>query len=464
MGKILVIDTNEKFCRELSHAAKRLGHSLRFANTFFAGFQALQIEPQDVVVLNSHMPDGSGVDAIASLKQIPATPEIIIITDSGDPDEAEVAIKYGVWDYVPRPPKAKLLIPLIVSVLRCEIEKTVEESRSSLRAKHFEGILGGSVQMKACLELAAGAADADTPVLMKGEAGTGKELLALAIHKNSPRANNNFVVVDCTTLKEAGKLPREVIAQAAGGTLFLDEVGELPVSIQKSFLRAFHRQRNHRAEGKEKIGSTFRLITASSRNLDEMVQKAEFNEDFLFCIRSLTIELPPLRQRREDINGILGYHLPKICGRLKGETKELSPEFLEALHRYQWPGNVRELVNALEGSIVAAKDESLLLPQHLPMYLRVHLARASVSDGEARTQTNACTRFGASHMFPTLQALRDAAIEKAEREYFQELKVAAKGDIQKACELSNLSPSRLYALLKKYKKKRFTAEVTEDAE
>lgn len=368
------------------------------------------------------------------------------------------------WDYIPRPSKAKLLIPLIVSVLRYENDKLAEESRSSLPSKQFEGIHANSLQMKACLKLVANAARSDEAVLIKGEVGVGKELIASAIHKNSLRAENKFVVVECAAFKGVRKLPDEIVEQAYGGTLFLDKVEELPVAVQKSLWSMIRRQRSRRTEYNRDSQRDFRLIASTMKDLSEMAHKRKFNEDLLFHVRSFMIEIPPLRKRREDIKSIVGYHVIKICERLEIESKEFSPEFLEALQKYDWPGNVRELVNTLEGAVIAARGELTLLPWHLPLHIRIHLARTAVNENTARRTMSAQALFEKSQGFPALDVVRNAAMEKAEGDYLRQLMNAVRGNIERACRISNLSPSRLYALLKKYRKEYFATEMVKNAE
>jgi two-component system NtrC family response regulator len=317
-----------------------------------------------------------------------------------------------------------------------------------------------------CLELLAMAARSDASVLILGETGTGKELFAWAIHNNSARADRPFVVVDCAslpeTLVESTLLGYEkgaftgafrdhdgLVKQADGGTLFLDEVSELPLSVQKSFLRVLQERRFRHVGGVKEIESNFRLIAASNRDLDAMVQHRQFRKDLLFRLRGFTIELPPLREHPEDIAALSDYHMAQLCGCYGIKKKGYSPDFFEALARYNWPGNVRELVNALERAVAAARHEPILFPKHLPTYIRVQLARSSVAPDQDPQQTAKGTR-GPEQSFPRLADVRETAIAHVERRYLKELIAQSKGDVQKACRIAGLSRSRLYALLKKY--------------
>jgi two-component system NtrC family response regulator len=225
-------------------------------------------------------------------------------------------------------------------------------------------------------------------------------------------------------------------------------VGELSPSVQKSFLRVLQERRFRPVGGKEEIASDFRLIAASNRDLDDLVRRGQFREDLLFRLRTLTIELPPLRERLEDIEELVRHYISRLAEEHKVEPKDLSPEFMDVLTRYPWPGNVRELLHALERALVTAVHEPVLYPKHLPTHLRTQLARTSIRKKAA--PATAQGRGGGSPSFLTLQQVREAALADAERQYLKDLIEHTGGEIQQACHTSGLSRSRLYSLLKKY--------------
>lgn len=467
MKEILILDPSKEFCTALCHELRQIGHTALCSRTLEEGSKKLALPSVGLVVLNTRMPDGSAVDLISKIRQGSPSPEVIVISDGPNADEAETVIKNGAWDYIKKPPASSALALILDRAIRHAERHDVRPSRAETDARHFEGIVGNSPMLRSCLDIVARAANSEANVLIKGETGTGKELIALAIHRNSPRANGNFVVVDCAALPEtlvestilghergsftgADRAQSGLVKQADGGTLFLDEVGELPMSAQKSFLRVLEERRFRPIGGKEEIHSDFRLISATNRDLDDKVLKSEFREDLLFRLRSFAIEVPPLRQRSEDIKSTVSYYVPKICERLGIGIKEISLEFYDTLLRYDWPGNVRELVSSLERSLVVARGEQILLPQHLPTYLRVHIARGSVR----LTAGMSSVRLGPASTdltsLPTLQAAREAAVEQAEREYLEQLLQLSNGDIKQACSICRLSRSRLYTLLKKH--------------
>ena len=451
----------------LCAGAKQMKHKVRCTHILREGLMAVRSESFDVVFLGVRMPDGNGLDVLPKILETPSSPEVIIISDSGDPDEAELAIKSGAWDYISRPSSENAIGLSLVRALQYRGKKVRIEPSLTLKKETFEGIVGKSQQIKGCLEVVAQAADSDATVLITGETGTGKELFAWAIHNNSARADKNFVVVDCAALPEtlvestlfghergaftgAEKGRDGLITQADGGTLFLDEVGELPYSVQKTFLRVLEEQRFRPVGGRREIESDFRLIAASNRNLDDMTRGRLFRKDLLFRLRSFMIELPPLRERTEDIEDLVRHHAAQLCREYGLQRKEFSPEFFDVLlSGYDWPGNVRELVNALERAIISARHEPMLFPRHLPTDIRAKMARTSVVEEDIGTRKLKERRYS-KETLPGLQELREAAVAEVEKSYLTRLMSLTRGNIKEACRISGLSRSRLYELLKKH--------------
>ena len=465
--RILIIDDEIGICRTLTAMVKNLGYEATSANTLKEGLKALRSGPFDVVFLDVRMPDGSGLDILPKIRETSSKPEVIIMTGYGDPDGAELAIKNGAWDYVQKPASLKrMTLPLLRALQYREEIKDITPPK----VFDIEEIVGRSPQMKTCLQRLAQAAGRDINVLITGETGTGKELFARAIHNNSSRAAKSFVVVDCTTLTDtlienilfghekgaftgAREFHSGLIKQADGGTLFLDEVGELSPPLQKSFLRVLQ-ERCFRPLGSSKeIESDFRLISATNRDLDTMTKTGRFREDLLFRLKSLSISLPPLRKRREDIREIVMYYLRKFSDRHQSGIKGFSPEFLEALISYEWPGNVRELINTMEQVLVAADHDRTLFPRHLPIQIRVKLARASIVD-TAEEKGISPSDIDSLSTLPTFREFRRQSIAEMERQYLQDLISITNGSIDACCRISGLGRSRLYGLMKDHQIKR----------
>lgn len=463
MASILIIDDDKFFCEMLSDFIGNRGYSVSCAHTLKRGLEAAKKTAFDVVYLDVGMPDGSGLELLPKFIRMNAAPEVIIMTGAGDPDGAELAIRCGAWDYIEKPSSMNMMILPLLRALQYREEK---RARKSALALNREGIIGQSPAIITCFEILSRAAESDINVLIQGETGTGKELFAWAIHQNSLRAEDNFVVVDCAALPEAlvesilfgyekgtftgAAISREgLISQAHNGTLFLDEIGELPLNVQKAFLRVLQEKKFRPVGGKSEKKSNFRLVAATNRDLDRMAAAGEFRSDLLFRVRSCVIELPPLRDRREDIRELVFHRFLRNCTRYGVPLKSFSPEFLQDLNDYEWPGNVRELFNVLDMAFANARHDPVLFPKHLPTDLRIRIIRKA----EFKGSTGAVKSPGSSGGLPKFQDFRKDSATESERRYLQNLTNQAGNDISKASRISGLSRSRLYALFQKHNMK-----------
>jgi two-component system, NtrC family, response regulator len=465
MARVLIIDDDRMFGEMLSEMVQTLGQESLYAPTLAEGLRLATAEPFDVVFLDVRMPDGSGLEVLPQVRQTPSAPEVIIITGAGDPDGAELAILKGAWDYIEKQSSIKQMSLPLVRALQYRQEKRLRKPPVALK---LEGIVGQSPQMMACYDWVAQAAASDANVLIYGDTGTGKELFAKAIHRNSPRSGKDFVVVDCAALPaslvesalfghekgaftSADRSQMGLIKQAHGGTLFLDEVGELPKEIQKAFLRVLQERRFRPVGSRFETESDFRLVAATNRNLDELAANGLFRPDLLFRLRGIALDLPPLCHRSGDLKDLTLFQIARVCEKWGIGPKGLAPEFLEALLAHDWPGNVRELFNTLEGALSQARYEPTLFPKHLPSQIRIKVVRAAVAkepSAEAAGPDSPGER-AASGTLPRLHDFRLAAIELAEKDYLSNLMSLTAGNVQEACRISALSPPRLYALLKK---------------
>ena len=463
MASVLIIDDDRLICDILFNIINEIGHSVTCSYTLCGGLREAVTGKYDLILLDVGLPDGNGLDAIARIQQVEPEPQIIIITGSGDEKGAELAIRNGAWDYMQKPASVHdMALPIIRALQYREERKDKSRGAGASRLLELDGIVGNCLKMKGRFELVAQAASSDTNVLLTGETGTGKELFACAIHNNSMRAKKPFVVVDCSALPEtlvesilfghekgaftgAEKSREGLIKQADGGTLFLDEVGELPSPIQKKFLRVLQERRFRPIGTGAEISSDFRLIAATNRDLQKLVHDGIFRDDFLFRLRSFIIELPPLREREEDIADITRYYIAKLCERHGIGLKGFSPDFMGALSAYRWPGNVRELLHALERALAAAFHEPTLFPQHLPEHIRIDLARHTIKSA-VPPRTKAVGDLISRGAMPSLRNYR----ENMDRMYLMELTSLASGNIREACRVSGLSRSRLYGLLKNH--------------
>ena len=467
MAKILIIDDDHSFCGVLKQALAARGYESTSCHTLGDGLKEVFVQSYDVVFLDVRLPDGNGLQSIEAIKSTPNPPEVIIITGSGDPDGAELAIESGAWDYIGKPAS---LNEMTLPVLRALEYRRKKQSEKGMVALDRRGIIGDSSKMKSCLDLLVQAAKSDVSVLVTGETGTGKELFARTIHKNSLRAETPFVVVDCSSLPEsivenilfghekgaftgADKARAGLIKQADGGTLFLDEIGELPLSLQKSFLRVLQEHKFRRLGSKVEETSDFRLIAATNRNLEEMTISGQFRKDLLFRIQSFVIELPPLKDRLEDISELAMHFIAKTCDNSNIMVKGLSPDFLDTLKAYEWPGNVRELVNALQSALAAAYNDPVIYPNHLPVHIRKKVIRASIRkkiDPPVRESDESDFNHSPSGLNLSYKSFRTRLLEQGEKSYFVHIAERANGNIAEACKLAHLSKSRLYFFFQKY--------------
>ncbi len=459
MADILIIDDERPVCNMLRECFDRLDHVTDCSLTLEDGLRKAASKAFDVIFLDIYLPDGNGLHAIHKIRRPPSTPEVIVLSGMEDPEAAEFAIKSGAWDYIRKSAPLEKVRSALLHALQYRQQKQWIKPSAPLKR---EGIVGNSPKMKSCLDLLAVAAESEAGVLIAGETGTGKELFAQAIHENSRRAHKDFVILDCGALPEtlvesvlfghekgaftgADKHRPGLIKLADGGTLFLDEVGELPLGVQKAFLRVLQERRFRPVGSDVEMESNFRLVAATNQDLGEMVRAGKFREDLLFRVRSITIQLPSLRERTEDIEELVSHFLLKFCKHRGLEVKSLSPDFLETLAAHSWPGNVRELANAVERAVSMAHEKTTLFAVDLPIEIRVQAARGSVVREAAPTAPPADTA-PALRTFPNLRA----HLERKERQYLEELMSSAGGDVKQACQISGLSRSRLYERLKKY--------------
>jgi two-component system NtrC family response regulator len=478
VATILIIDDDRLVRDALALQVAAMQHTSFVAETLGEGIELFSTVPFDIVFLDVHLPDGDGLQALPAIRKAPSMPEVIIITGEGSAKCAEMAFESGAWDYIQKPlSKQEIRLQLTRALdYRCSKMQRQPSSLVSLKRDH---IIGSSPELIARLELAAQCAASDVNVLITGETGTGKESFAKLIHRNSLAPESNFIVVDCAALPEplvesvlfghvkgaftgADGDRKGLIQQADGGTLFLDEVGELPISIQKKFLRVLQERRFKPVGGTREVQSKFRLISATNRNLDEMVAQGRFREDLLYRLRTFHIDLPPLRLCQEDIKNLAVHYIDHLCWHHGLETKTFVPEFMTVLESYHWPGNIRELINTLEKAILADRYAPKLFPMHLPAAIRMigiqsALNQKSATHGEktgppasmdADTVLSIPLRF--SQPLPSLKQLRDQVTGQIEARYLTHLMLSSANDLDNACKVSGLSKPRIYALLKKH--------------
>ncbi len=468
MANVLIIDDDTSVCHMIGSIARAEGHHAIAVHCLAEGMQCLSDEAFDCVFLDVFLPDGNGLDRIGDIAAGPSSPEIIIITGYGDPDGAELAITNGAWSYIE---KSATLDQYSLALNQVVKYRRRREAIRPLELRS-EGLIGESPAMGKVRTAVAQVAASKANVLILGETGTGKEVVARAIHANSPQARSRFVAVDCAAMPKAlvesilfghaqgaftGATTAEVglVKLADGGTLFLDEVGEMPPSMQKTFLRVLQERRYRPIGSRHEETSNFRLIAATNRDLDAMCAEGSFRLDFLYRLKTFEIRTPPLRERREDLSPLALFHIAKLCDANAMPLKGLAQEVLEVFERLDWPGNVRELVNTLERMCVATEGPVLHL-EHLPLELRALAARQSLlrQDGPLRvpplSEDTPPSMVPEAGVFSTFKEHRRRAIERADRDYLVCLLERSGGSIKRACEMAGLSRTRIYCLMQEY--------------
>ncbi|VFQ44632.1 signal transduction response regulator receiver domain [Desulfoluna butyratoxydans] len=449
--QVLVVDCGCSRDNDLMNALECFGGSADCVTTVEEGLKAAAASEVELVLFDEVAPDGHSVDPVAAFLDLPSEPEVIVITENADMKSAEAALKNGAWDYMQKPFSSDEL--LLVMARASEYRRRKLQASKEVRFNR-EGIVGSSRPIRKALELAAQAAECDANVLVTGESGTGKELFVRAIHENSSRREKPLVVVDCATIAKplaesmlfghdrgaftgADASRKGLIRHADGGTLFLDEVGEMSLSVQKKFLR-FLQEHEFRPVGSDTvITSSFKLISATNRDLDRMVKEGSFRADLMYRLKGVDIEVPPLRDRRDDIKAIAARCADRFCQERSLPEKRFSPCFVDTLVSYDWPGNVRELLVVMDKVLASAWNYDLLYDFHLPPFVRLsrvgHAMRDRGSRGEVRD----------------LPSFRQHQADST-RAYLQRLVRAAEGDKDRACGISGLSKSYLYKLLKQH--------------
>jgi two-component system response regulator AtoC len=385
---ILVVDDDASQRRLVEFWLQEEGYAPVTTHDGVAGFQAFEQRAPSLVIADIRMPGMSGLDLLSRIKAANAEAPVILITAFGTVADAVEAMKLGAADYVLKPLNAD---ELKVTVRRAlERQQLVDENRylrdlagSTFR---FDNIVAQSRKMRNVLEIAGQVARRDSTVLLSGESGTGKELLAKALHQNSLRAGKPFITVNCGALPET-LAESELFGHRKGsftgatadkagkfetaneGTIFLDEIGELPLTLQVKLLRVIQEREIDKIGNPRPIKVNVRIVAASNRNLKNLVEDGQFRDDLFYRLSVVTIDIPPLRERREDIPLFVQHFLQKFRARYDLPTITVSEEVMEKFSQYSWPGNVRELENVIERLVVLGKTD-LIREEDLPPEIR----------------------------------------------------------------------------------------------
>ena len=382
---ILLIDDDDSLRRVMEFSLTEAGHTVQAAASGEDGLRLFEKGAFDAVITDITMPGMSGMEVLAKVRQRVPTIPVIVITAYGTIESAVEAMKQGAFDYITKPfNRDELRLTLEKAIKMRRLEKENVELRAEVTDRYcFESIIGSSEKMKEVLDLAGRVAASDASLLITGESGTGKELLAKGVHFNSQRANGPFIAVNCAAIPEAlieselfghvkGSFTGAVrdkegkFELADGGTLFLDEVGDLRIDLQSKILRALQEREVDRVGGNKPVTVDVRVIAATNRDIERAVKEGAFREDLYYRLNVITLFIPPLRERKEDIPLLAGHFLKKFN---TDADVHMDASALSALTAYGWPGNVRELENVIERASVL-KRGSLITREELPDNLK----------------------------------------------------------------------------------------------
>lgn len=397
MSVIVVIDDEQRQRNILKTILQDTGYEVHTASSAEEGLKIIEDIVPDVVITDLKMSGMSGVQMLDHLPDGSVRPAVIISTAFGTVSSAVEAMKKGAFDYLTKPlDKDVIILTVAKAVERMSLLKENIRLKDELFGRfRIEGIVGKSEGMKAALDIVKKVSDAPVTVLVQGESGTGKELVARAIHYNSQRKSAPFIAINCAAIPDnlieselfgyeagafTGATHRKtgLFEAAASGTLLLDEVGDLPLLTQTKILRVLQDKEIRRIGGKESIKIDVRIVAATNKDLEKEVAEGRFREDLFYRLKVVTISMPALRDRREDIPELVSFFLSKYNKEFGRRVKAVSESALKAMVSYYWPGNIRQLESVVERAILMADTDTIML-EDIKSELRLPLEKASIS-------------------------------------------------------------------------------------
>jgi DNA-binding NtrC family response regulator len=425
--RVLVVDDDPALRRSLERVLSQNNYQVTDAATAEQARNVLDMQAFPLVLLDLVLPDAEGLDLLREIKATQDETEILVITAHGSIESAVEAMRWGAYDYLSKPfHTEELLTRLGKAVERIALERENRTLRQQLSQQTVDRILVGNASaMQRVKKLVEQVAPSLAPVIIEGETGTGKELVAEAIHTASNRAGKPLIKLNCAALPETlleaelfghergaftGAVSRKPgrFDLANGGTLFLDEIVDIPLSTQVKLLRVLQDGKYERLGGRETLHSDVRLIAATNRNLEEAVQEGKFREDLYYRLHVISIQLPALRERKDEIPVLARHFLQLYNLRNRKHIRDISPAAMNCLLAYPWPGNVRELENIIERAVVLCEGE-MIQPQVLPEALNPTAFRTTQPEGETSEKSPIITLN-----FPvgtTMRSIQDLAIQ-----------------------------------------------------
>jgi len=440
MKSILVVDDDTLIRKTLSSRLTKQGFEVLTAEDGDSGLRKYAETVPDLVFLDIRLPDSDGLEVLRQMKDIAARPSILIMTAYDDMKTTVEAIKLGAFEYLVKPLD---YIALDLAVEKAFQVKALEEKVSYLveeKQKEYtiDNLIGHTAQMRDVYKLIGSVANTRTNILIQGESGTGKELVAKAIHYNSPYRDEPFIVINCSAISDT-LLESELFGHVKGaftdavsetrgkfeiagkGTLFLDEIGDVSSNLQSKLLRVIESRDFMKVGGEKVMKTEARIIAATNQNLRALIESGKFREDLYYRLKVVEINLPALRERKEDIPELIGYLVEKINRELRRNVRKVPPDVMKILTDLPWKGNVRELENALTRAVILAKGD-VVLKENLPL------------------ETEERKLFS-----------RDlVSLEEVEKEYIQYVLAAVKGSKTRASQVLKISRPTLDKKIKDY--------------
>ncbi len=468
MGAILVVDDDLRLRQSFEKLLTAEGHTVRTAADGEAALALVQAESPDVVIMDIRMPGMSGLETFQAIHRLEPKLPVIIMTAYGTTETAIETTKLGAFDYVLKPFEIPDILALINKALeagrfmrsRVMVDTAPEEAAE-------EAIIGKSKPMQEVYKAIGRVAPTDATVLLRGESGTGKELVARAIYQHSLRAEKPFLVINCVAIPETlleselfgyekgaftGALTRKVgkIEQAHGGTIFLDEIGDMPFSIQAKILRLLQERSIERLGGRETIPVDVRIIAATNRDLEAALAEGRFREDLYYRLKVVTLWLPALRDRNDDIALLTDYFLRRFARRLEVDNPGMTPEALALLKTHPWPGNVRELANVIQKALIFSRGYPIRA-EEITQAIGIESAAKAAQEKDA---LNAIRQWVRQDLIAGVENnLFEVFLDRCASLIIQEALDLTGGNRSQAARLLGLSRPTLQAKIDKYRLK-----------
>ncbi|HZH90393.1 MAG TPA: sigma-54 dependent transcriptional regulator [Pyrinomonadaceae bacterium] len=464
MANILIVDDEQGMRQLLSLVFGRAGHAVRAAENGRRAVEMLRESPADLIVSDVRMPDMGGIELLSAARELSPDTAVVMMTAFATVETAREAFKLGADDFIQKPFDVDELKLIVEKALELrQLKQEIQDWRKTQSDRgRLDQIIGRSPRMQAVYQMIETVAVVQSTILITGESGTGKELVARAVHNLSPRNNKPFVSINCGAFTETlleselfgyvrgaftgATANRKGLFEAADkGTIFLDEIGEMSPAMQVKLLRVLQERKVRPVGGHEELSVDARVIAATNRDLPAMVKAGTFREDLFYRVSVIPIELPPLREKREDIPELVTHFAEKYC-KQAGRSLSVSERAMELLERYSWPGNVRELEHTIERAVALERTDQIQ-PERLPEQI---------------------TNYNPARVADALDLPEDglnltAHLDQLEKTYLLESLRRTGGNQTRAAELLQLSVRSLRHLLDKHGIRNLTAQIRNDA-